>query len=94
MERSKEFKIKLTKFKQNYEKDAPFNWTDEINEKVIDKAYENIDNLRDTITNLTEEANQLNDLEELFNLQKSVFNEIGYCQSKLNILKELWDIAS
>lgn len=37
---------------------------------------------------------ELNDLEELFNLQKSVFNEIGHCQSKLCILKELWDMCS
>lgn len=94
MERSKEFKIKLTVFKQNYEKDAPFNWNDEINEQVIDKAYNKIDELRDFIHKLDEEAKQLNDLEELFNLQKSVFNEIGQCQSKLCILKELWDIAS
>lgn len=36
----------------------------------------------------------MNDLEELFNLQRSVFNEIGQTQSKLCILKELWDIAS
>jgi len=94
MERSRIFKQKLIEFKQRYEVNAPFNWTEEFSPKVINKAYDKIDELREFINNLDVESRELNDLEELFNLQKSVFNEIGHCQQKLTILKELWDIAS
>jgi dynein heavy chain len=94
MERSKLFKQKLIEFKQGYESKAPFNWNQEMSVEVIDSAYNKIDELCEYIEGLEVESSELNDLEELFNLQKSVFNEIGHCQQKLTILKELWDIAS
>lgn len=94
MERSRIFKQKLIEFKQTYESVAPFNWEDEMSQATIDKAYNKIDELRDYIHQLDEDSKTLNDLEELFNLQKSLFNEISHCQGKLKVLKELWDIAS
>jgi len=36
----------------------------------------------------------LNDREELFNLQKTMFNEIEQCEKRLLVLKEIWDFSS
>lgn len=36
----------------------------------------------------------LNDREELFNLQKTMFNEIEQCEKRLLTLKEIWDFSS
>lgn len=94
MERSRDFKQKIIEFKQKYEQNAPFNWTDEINSATVEKAFTKIDSLRDYINELKTESLELNNLEELFNLQKSFFNEIDHCQQRLQILKELWDISS
>jgi len=61
---------------------------------VINRAFKNIDELRDFINDLDKESRELKDLEELFSLQISLFNEISHCQKMLSTLKELWDIAS
>ena len=39
-------------------------------------------------------AQNFNALEELFKLQKTMFNEIEHCEKRLVTLKEIWDFES
>lgn len=94
MDQSRAFKKELIEFKQRYEFEAPFNWSDEVDDNEIARAYAKIDELAQKLHDFGENGEKLNDREELFNLQKTMFNEIEQCEKRLLTLKEIWDFSS
>jgi dynein heavy chain len=43
---------------------------------------------------LEEEARELNNLETLFDLQRSSYKQLKDCKSELISLKEMWDLVA
>jgi hypothetical protein len=94
MDQSRSFKKELIEFKQRYEFEAPFNWNNEVDDTEMARAYSKIDELAKKLYDFGQNGDVLNDREELFNLQKTIFNEIEQCEKRLLTLKEIWDFSS
>lgn len=99
-EETKKIKIKLSafdtkvdKFREEFLKICPFNF-DELTDEVINGAYDNVDKLHKTVLEINLEATGYNELNELFELEKSSYRPLKECKQELELLKCLWDAVS
>ena len=86
-----EFSIKVKKFREEFQKNCPYHVKESTNE-TIDKAYETISEYYAKTVELELQAKRYNDLETLFELQKSGYNELKECKNELKSLKYMWDL--
>ena len=87
------FDIKVDKFREEFLKTCPFNF-DELSDDVINGAYETVDKLHKGVLEINVEANGYNELNELFELEKSSYRPLKECKQELEMLKCLWDAVS
>jgi dynein heavy chain len=66
----------------------------ETSAEIIDKAYEQISEFYEETCKLEDEAKELNNLETLFDLQRSSYKQLKDCKSELISLKEMWDLTA
>jgi dynein heavy chain len=66
----------------------------ETSPEIIDKAYALIGDYYEQTCKLEEEARELNNLETLFDLQRSSYKQLKDCKSELISLKEMWDLTA
>jgi len=71
----------------------PYNFTDN-NPETIDKAYDLISEYYDKTCELQKESTELNNLETLFDLQKSSYKQLKSCKAELMSLKQMWDLVA
>ena len=81
------FKKKLTDFHNTFKRDAPFGWPEDRRTEV----YASFDDYYKQVAQIEDEAARFNELEELFDLSRSNFQEIPAMKSELVLLKECWD---
>jgi dynein heavy chain len=62
--------------------------------EVIEKAYSTIAEYYVKTNQLVLEAAELNDLETLFDMQKSSYKQLKDCKTELVLLKQMWDLVS
>jgi dynein heavy chain len=62
--------------------------------EVIEKAYSTIAEYYVKTNQLVLEAAELNDLETLFDMQKSSYKQLKECRAELCLLKQLWDLTA
>jgi len=66
----------------------------ETNDEVINNAYTTIDEYYRRTCDLEAESKALNNLETLFDLQRTSYRQIKDCKNELHNLKYMWDLIS
>lgn len=89
----KKFELKLAEFRLEFMQALPYHITD-TSPEVIDKAYIIIDEYYKKTCDLEAEAKSLNNLETLFDLQRTSYRQIKDCKNELHHLKYMWDLVS
>lgn len=89
----KEFARKIDDFRKGFQSGCPYHIEDSSME-TIDKSYETISEYYEKTCELEEEAKHLNNLETLFDLQKSSYKHLRDCKNELVSLKYMWDLVS
>jgi len=64
------------------------------NPEIIDQAYVTIGEYFEKTTALEQEAQVLNNLETLFDMQESSYKALKDCRTDLQNLKQMWDLIS
>lgn len=64
----------------------------ETSPEIINNAYDLISQFYEETCKLEDEARELNNLETLFDLQRSSYKQLKDCKSELISLKEMWDL--
>jgi len=83
------FEDKVREFWNGFRKAAPFAFTG-----PPDGAYASLDAYFRQLVGLEDGARDLNEVEELFELPISKFNEMAQCRVQLRLLKVLWDFKA
>ena len=72
---------------------CPFH-VQESSQATIEKAYGTISEYYLKTNDLIAEAAELNNLETLFDMQKSSYKQLKDCRQELILLKQMWDLVS
>jgi dynein heavy chain len=81
------FFMSVREFRNNFRAKAPFTFTGTPSE-----AYVQMDKHAVDLIQKEAEAKRFNELEELFELQVSRYNEMSDTRSELRLLKQVWDV--
>lgn len=87
------FDEKVSKFREDFCRDCPQKFED-MSDEVINNAYLTIDRLYKALIVVDEEARGYNELNELFELEKSNYRPLKECRQEVGMLKILWDAVS
>lgn len=87
--RATAFEDSVRSFWNDFRKNAPFAFTG-----TVDAAYATLDRYYAELTKMEAGSRDLNEVEELFELPISKFNEMSQCRTQLRLLKTLWDFKS
>lgn len=87
------FTRKVEKFRAEFLATCPYH-IEQSSQEIIDKSYVTIAEYYDRTNELDEEAKSLNNLETLFDIQKSTYKQLRDCKQELQSLKYMWDLIS
>jgi len=85
-DRLRKFEIKVAEFRQDFQSACPYNVPNSSPE-IIENAYEIIGEYYIKTLELEDEARDLNNLETLFDMQKSTYKHLKDCSLELVSLK-------
>ena len=81
-DRLRKFEIRVAEFRQEFQTNCPYNIQNTTPE-IIDQAYKTISEYYIKTSEIEEEAKDLNNLETLFDMQKSTYKHLRDCSSEL-----------
>jgi dynein heavy chain len=87
------FGVVVQEFRIKFQNTLPYHVA-ETSQEIIDGAYNMISAFYIETCKLEEEARELNNLETLFDLQRSSYKQLKDCKSELISLKEMWDLVA
>jgi len=87
------FGVIVQEFRIKFQNTIP-NHIPDTSPEIIDDAYAKISEYYIETCKLEEEARELNNLETLFDLQRSSYKQLRDCKSELISLKEMWDLTA
>lgn len=87
------FGVIVQEFRIKFQNTLPYHVTDSSPE-IINSAYDQITQFYVETCKLENEAKELNNLETLFDLQRSSYKQLKDCKSELISLKEMWDLVA
>ncbi|CAG9311235.1 unnamed protein product [Blepharisma stoltei] len=87
------FDDRVSKFREDFLRDCPQKFED-LTDDVINNAYQTIDRLYKDLIVIDKEASGYNELNELFELEKSNYRPLKECRQEVGMLKILWDAIS
>jgi len=96
-DRLKGFASRVADFRQEFQANCPYHVTDvtaETCEDVITRAYQTIEKYYARTNEMSVEGDELNDLETLFDMQKTTYKPIKDCRAELVTLKQMWDLVA
>ena len=85
-----EFSIKVSEFRNDFQKKMPFTYDDHYDIQKIDKSYAAINEYYGHLMKIESERNVYNNLERLFELEKTNYKQLRECNSDLKFLKIMW----
>jgi dynein heavy chain len=92
-DRLRKFEIKVAEFRQDFQKHCPYNIANSSPE-IIEESYRVIGEYYLKTLEMEEEARDLNNLETLFDMQKSTYKHLKDCSLELVSLKQMWDLIA
>jgi len=87
------FTKKVNAFRTEFQQSCPYH-IETSSDEIIDQAYLTIADYYGRANELDEEAKDLNNLETLFDIQKSTYKQLKDCRSELVSLKYMWDLIA
>lgn len=87
----KKFGVKVVDFRTEFMQKCPYHIKD-TSDEIIDQAYKTISEFYNRTIELEDEARRYNNLETLFEMQKSGYTELKVCKNELKSLKYMWDL--
>ena len=91
--RVRSFQIKVLEYRMEFQSAMPSGKQDSTPEE-INKSYEKIGEYYEKTNQMEDEAQELQTLESLFELQRTKQKELSACKDELVQLKQLWDLIS
>lgn len=91
--RLRNFATKIQEYRMAFQAALPYHTTESSNE-VIARSYETIHEYFIKTNALDQESRDLNNLETLFDMQKSSYKQLKECRTELCLLKQMWDLVS
>lgn len=88
-----DFQKKVAEFRIKFQQQCPYN-IDQSSIAIIDSSYNLITDFYNQTLEMEEEAKALNNLETLFDIQKSTYKPLKDCKAELQSLKYMWDLVS
>lgn len=88
-----EFLKKVLEFRSKFQISCPYH-IDQSSIEIINNAYKTITDFYNQTLGIEDEAKALNNLETLFDLQKSSYKQLKDCKNELMALKYMWDLVS
>lgn len=88
-----QFDEKVSHFREDFQAKSPFSFED-LSDEIINNAYKTIDSELVALQVIELEARNYNNLNTLFELEKSAYKPLKDCRSELINLKVLWDAIS
>ena len=88
-----DFAKKVNEFRVKFQTSCPYH-VEESSQEIINRAYATLSDFYNQTGELEEEAKKLNNLETLFDLQKSSYKQLRDCKNELVNLKYMWDLVS
>ena len=88
-----DFASKVREFRGKFQTHCPYHIEDS-SIAIIDNSYHVISAFYNETCGIEEEAKSLNNLETLFDLQKSSYKQLKDCKNELSSLKYMWDLIS
>lgn len=88
-----DFELRVSEYRTEFLRECPY-MIQECSPQIIDGAYKTISDYYEKTCELEEAARELNDLETLFDMQKSSYKQLKDCKSELCHLKYMWDLIS
>lgn len=92
-DRLRKFEIKVAEFRQDFQANLPYNIAVSSTE-TIENAYFSISEYYFKVQDIENEAKELNNLETLFDMQKSTYKQLKDCSNELVWLKQMWDLIA
>ena len=92
-DRLRKFEIKVGEFRLEFQNECPYN-VQKSDEESIFAAYTQIELYYEKTNILELEAQELNNLEILFDIQKSTYKQLKDCGTELVLLKYMWDMIA
>ena len=89
-----EFSQKVIDFRAEFLKNMPFNYDDSYDLPKIDRSYVVINEYYAKLMKIEAERNEYNNLEKLFELEKTNYKQLRECNSDLKFLKVMWDAVA
>ena len=83
----------VQEFRIKFQNTLPYHVA-ETSPEIIDNAYKQITEFYEETCKFENEARELNNLETLFDLQRSSYKQLKDCKSELISLKEMWDLVA
>ena len=83
---------KVTDFRKEFLEKAPFKFT--LNSEISDvkQSYKLIAEYREKVAEIKLEAGKYNDLENLFELERTKYKNLTECEADLNKLEQMWQM--
>lgn len=88
-----DFARKIAEFRVKFQNSCPYHIEDSSTH-IIDEAYRTIVDFYNQTCELEDQAKSLNNLETLFDLQKSSYKQLKDCKAELLSLKYMWDLIA
>ena len=88
----KSFSHKVQIFRQDFLEQAPFKFTLDTNIGEVQQAYQLIEDYRLKVKEIKAEAAKYNDLEHLFELERTKYKSLNECTHDLNKLEIMWQM--
>ena len=92
-QRQKDFDKRVFEYRNDFMKNCPYNIT-MGGADAIEKAYEKIKEYYIKNQEFEKEANELNNLETLFDIEPNKYKALTDCTKELGQLKYLWDLIA
>ena len=92
-DRLRKFEIKVAEFRMDFQANLPYN-LQQTSTEIIATSYESISNYYFKVQEIEDEAKELNNLETLFDMQKSTYKQLKDCKNELISLKQMWDLIA
>jgi dynein heavy chain len=92
-QRLSKFNVQVQEFRIDFQNNCPYH-IDKSSPEIIDTSYGCIGEYFEKTTSLEDEAKTLNNLETLFDMQKSSYKANKDCRNDLQNLKQMWDLIS
>jgi dynein heavy chain len=92
-QRLSKFNVQVQEFRVDFQNNCPYH-LDKSSPEIIDSSYGAIGEYFAKTVALEDEAKTLNNLETLFDMQKSSYKALKDCRNDLQNLKQMWDLVA